>query len=110
MLDYYAACLATTRRLIRLLALSLGQPAELFDAKFEAPLASLRPLHYTPAISAPDDVSRGPAAALVAGHPVNGARRSIQGTWLPHGALWLTHTCRAWAQVHLGSHDMPRGT
>ena len=56
MLAYYAACLATTHKLVRLLALSLKLPADFFDEHFTAPLASLRPLHYTPAISAPDEV------------------------------------------------------
>ena len=56
MLSYYGACLALTRQLVRLLALSLKLDATYFDEDIATPLASLRPLHYTPAISKPDEV------------------------------------------------------
>ena len=43
-------------RIVRLLALSLGLPADFFREHFTQPIASLRPLHYTAAVSAPDEV------------------------------------------------------
>lgn len=55
-----ASCLTLLRpapphRLLRLLALSLGLPADHFDAHFTQPMLFLRPLHYAPRVSAPEE-------------------------------------------------------
>ena len=43
---YFAALRALGDRLLRLLALSLGLPAEHFQPHFSRPMVALRPLHY----------------------------------------------------------------
>ena len=57
MLAYHKACLECTMRIIRLLALALDLPANFFDKDFTHPIASLRPLHYMPSVSLPDQVN-----------------------------------------------------
>ena len=56
MLRYYDACWALTRQLAHLIALSLKLEASYFDEVATNLAATLRPLHYTPAISKPDEV------------------------------------------------------
>ena len=52
---------------MRLLALSLGLPADFFKQHFTKPLASLRPLHYTAAVSAPEEVRLSHSACFCQG-------------------------------------------
>ena len=44
------------RRLLRLLALCLDLPSAWFLDRFLQPIAILRPLHYSPKLSRPDEV------------------------------------------------------
>ena len=53
---YYDALTALGMRLMRLLALTLNLPPGFFTDRFQQPLASLRPIHYSGRISQPDDV------------------------------------------------------
>lgn len=52
---YFEACRVLGMRVIRLLALALDLPANHFDADFEKPTILLRPLHYPPTPSAPEE-------------------------------------------------------
>eukprot|EP00878_Enallax_costatus_P011506 GHUV01012012.1.p1 GENE.GHUV01012012.1~~GHUV01012012.1.p1 ORF type:complete len:265 (+),score=49.98 GHUV01012012.1:753-1547(+) len=45
--DYFQALTNLGMRMLRLLALSLGLPAEYFDEYFTSPMVALRPLHYS---------------------------------------------------------------
>ena len=56
MYAYYDALTALGMRLMRLLALTLNLPPGFFTDRFQQPLASLRPIHYSGRISQPDDV------------------------------------------------------
>eukprot|EP00877_Chromochloris_zofingiensis_P004722 jgi/Chrzof1/14250/Cz08g31020.t1 len=51
---YFRAMQQLGTRLLRLLALSLGLPAEHFHAMFDPPMMFLRPLHYSAQVSNPD--------------------------------------------------------
>ncbi|GLC72573.1 hypothetical protein PLESTF_001266100 [Pleodorina starrii] len=51
--QYYEALYGLGLRLLRLLALSLGLPAEFFAPMFDKPLVALRPLHYSGEVSDP---------------------------------------------------------
>ncbi|CAK0779497.1 hypothetical protein CVIRNUC_004789 [Coccomyxa viridis] len=51
---YFSAVTALGMRLLRLLALALELPAEHFDPMFSKPMLFLRPLHYAPRKSHPD--------------------------------------------------------
>jgi len=42
-------------RLLQVLAKGLGLPAHHFDRYFDRPMIFLRPLHYAPKVSAPED-------------------------------------------------------
>ena len=53
---YFDALTALGFRLLHLLALSLDLEETYFDDKFRQPIALLRPLHYSPLLSAPDQV------------------------------------------------------
>ena len=53
---YYDALTALGMRVMRLLALTLNLPADFFTDRFQQPLASLRPIHYSGRVSQPDDV------------------------------------------------------
>jgi len=53
---YYDALTALGMRVMRLLALTLNLPAGFFTDRFQQPLASLRPIHYSGRVSQPDDV------------------------------------------------------
>ena len=53
---YTSAVTALGMRLLRLLALALDLPAEHFDPMFSKPMLFLRPLHYAPRRSYPDQV------------------------------------------------------
>ena len=55
---YYDALTVLGMRLMRLLALTLNLPGEFFTDRFQQPLASLRPIHYSGRISQPNDVRR----------------------------------------------------
>ena len=46
MLEYHAAMVELSDRLLELLATGLGLPPGWFDDKFNESLATLRPLHY----------------------------------------------------------------
>lgn len=50
------------RRLLRLIALSLGLPADHFASFFSSPMIFLRPLHYAAQVSKPDDGVYGAGA------------------------------------------------
>ena len=52
---YFDALCALGRRTLRLLALSLGLEPTYFDAHFSRPMAALRPLHYAPVPSNPEE-------------------------------------------------------
>eukprot|EP00878_Enallax_costatus_P005060 GHUV01005320.1.p1 GENE.GHUV01005320.1~~GHUV01005320.1.p1 ORF type:complete len:325 (+),score=87.88 GHUV01005320.1:753-1727(+) len=52
--DYFQALTNLGMRMLRLLALSLGLPAEYFDEYFTSPMVALRPLHYSAEVSAPN--------------------------------------------------------
>ena len=56
MLAFYDAGETLLRKLARLIALSLKLDATYFDEVISQPLASVRPLHYPPTISQPDEV------------------------------------------------------
>ena len=56
---YFSAVTALGMRLLRLLALALDLPAEHFDPMFSKPMLFLRPLHYAPRKSHPDQVRIG---------------------------------------------------
>ena len=56
---YFSAVTALGMRLLRLLALALELPAEHFDRMFSKPMLFLRPLHYAPRKSHPDQVRVG---------------------------------------------------
>lgn len=56
MLSFYAAGEALLRQLARLIALSLKLEATYFDPDISEPVASVRPLHYPPTTSKPDEV------------------------------------------------------
>ena len=49
-----SCAMAVARRIVRLLALALGLPADHFDPLFKPPIVSLRPLHYSATPSQPD--------------------------------------------------------
>lgn len=59
---YYAAASALGRRLVRLLALSLGLPQDHFDAAFNPSTAFLRSLRYSAEVSRPADGVLGAGA------------------------------------------------
>ena len=54
------------RRLLRLLALCLDLPPGWFLDRFLKPIAILRPLHYSPKLSRPEEVCRCPGPTCVA--------------------------------------------
>ena len=56
---YFSAVTALGMRLLRLLARALDLPAEHFDPMFSKPMLFLRPLHYAPRKSHPDQVRIG---------------------------------------------------
>lgn len=56
---YFSAVTALGMHLLRLLALALDLPAEHFDPMFGKPMLFLRPLHYAPRTSHPDQVRVG---------------------------------------------------
>ena len=51
---YMAAVSSLGLRLVRLIALALYCPADYFDEMFATPTTTLRPLHYSAAISDPN--------------------------------------------------------
>ena len=89
-LQYFKACWQTGVLLHRAFALDLGLPADWFDDKLDAPLATLRLLHYPPA---PPELAPGQSGAgehtdygnvtLLATDGVAGLQvRRRDGTWL----------------------------
>jgi isopenicillin N synthase-like dioxygenase len=62
MTAYYDALMELGMRLMRMLALTLDLPRDWFVDRFEKPLGSVRPIHYSGRISQPNDV-RGPPYA-----------------------------------------------
>ena len=52
MLEYHAAMVELSDRLLELLAVGLGLPPNWFADKFDESLATLRPLHYRHAVLA----------------------------------------------------------
>lgn len=53
---YMDAVTALARRLLRVIAIALTLPPDFFLPQFDKPLAFLRPLHYSPQVSIPDEV------------------------------------------------------
>lgn len=56
MMTYHRACIGCTLRINRLIALALDLPATFFDKDFVNIMALVRPLHYAPVTSLPDEV------------------------------------------------------
>ena len=51
------AVTALARRLLRIIAIALTLPPDFFLPQFDKPLAFLRPLHYSPQVSIPEEVT-----------------------------------------------------
>ena len=56
MTAYFDGVLALGLRVLRLISLALDLPPDWFAARFQKPLLNLRPLHYSAALSRPEDV------------------------------------------------------
>ena len=54
------AVTALARRLLRIIAIALTLPPDFFLPQFDKPLAFLRPLHYSPQVSIPEEVTDWP--------------------------------------------------
>lgn len=52
---YRAACLSLMRKLIKILALAMGEKETYFDKKITYPIAGIRALYYPPQTSSPDE-------------------------------------------------------
>lgn len=86
---FYDAAMAMSRRVLRLLALSLDLPPAWFLDRFQRPLTTLRLLHYSAQPSDPEEVGGGGGAAVTrACAAVWGTRTLLHATLLP-----ATHTC-----------------
>lgn len=86
---YFEAARALGFRLLRLLALALGLPAEHFHPSFARPMLFLRPLRYAPVASRPDAGLLGAGAhtdygmlTLLATDGVPGLQIRQEGGWL----------------------------
>ena len=53
---YMEAVTGLARRLLRIIAIALTLPPDFFLPQFDKPLAFLRPLHYSPQVSIPEEV------------------------------------------------------
>ena len=82
MTAYYDALMALGMRLMRMLALTLDLPRDWFVERFEKPLGSLRPIHYSGRISQPDDVRR--RCALTYSLPLDHVRMGIAPAYPLH--------------------------
>ncbi len=61
---YFEAVTALGMRLLRLLALALNMEPDFFLPMFQQPMLFLRPLHYIPRRSQPDQVLLAASSAL----------------------------------------------
>jgi len=66
---FYDAAMAMSRRVLRLLALSLDLPPAWFLDRFQRPLTTLRLLHYSAQPSNPDEVRGKGISSRAAGQP-----------------------------------------
>ncbi|WP_165943214.1 isopenicillin N synthase family dioxygenase [Roseicella aquatilis] len=87
-LRYYAEMEALARRMLPLYARALDLPADFFDARCDAPLASLRLTHYPPVEYGADEYGIAPHTdssfiTLLAQNPVPGLQiRTQAGEWI----------------------------
>ncbi|GFR50656.1 hypothetical protein Agub_g12905, partial [Astrephomene gubernaculifera] len=84
--QYYEALYQLALRLLPLLALSLGLPADYFAPFFQRPTVALRPLHYAAEVSEPGAGVFGAGAHTDYGMITILATEEVPGLqiWLPH--------------------------
>ena len=78
---FYDAAMAMSRRILRLLALSLDLPPAWFLDRFKRPLTTLRLLHYSAQPSDPNEVREGPCSMLDLAWLISDLYRSSNGSY-----------------------------
>ncbi|KAG1675651.1 hypothetical protein FOA52_002360 [Chlamydomonas sp. UWO 241] len=86
--QYFKELWALGLRILRLVSLSLDLPSEFFDQHFNPPIVSLRPLHYTGTISAPEDGVFGAGAHTDYGMLTLLATDEVPGLQFHTGGAW----------------------